>query len=243
VKSLDPVLAPRIAVVRALYFRVQWNHTARIAGREDRMKSNRLKVVSFCAGSLWLPASHAQQMDMDAMMKWGAADLVRYHIVGVYQAPTSIASDRSGQADVADRVVIDLLWKLSESKMVGQPRFQNTKSTVTNPRDREPKCLPPVLKGEYEHYELISIKEGLGGSLELQVQTTFPVVEVAQFCTASRKAVPAKKETRPEDFTVISPVMFGMPLPDSDNLRISPDKKSLITKKAGWTWTFTPTVT
>ena len=30
-------------------------------------------------------AAHAQQMDMDAMMKWGAADVVRYHIVGVYQ--------------------------------------------------------------------------------------------------------------------------------------------------------------
>ena len=24
-------------------------------------------------------------MDMDAMMKWGAADVIRYHIVGVYQ--------------------------------------------------------------------------------------------------------------------------------------------------------------
>ena len=39
-----------------------------------------------------------------------------------------------------------------------------------------------------------------------------------------------------------SPVMFGMPLPDSDNLRISKDKKSLIHKKNGWTWTFTPTL-
>lgn len=45
-------------------------------------------------------------------------------------------------------------------------------------------CLPPVLKGEYEHYELMAIKEGLGGALELQVQTSYPVVEVAQFCTA-----------------------------------------------------------
>ncbi len=78
--------------------------------------------------------------------------------------------------------------------------------------------------------------------LELQVRTTYPVVEVAQFCTASRKAVPAKTDTRPENFVVISPVMFGMPLPDSDALRISKDKKSLITRKNGWTWTFTPTI-
>jgi hypothetical protein len=127
-------------------------------------------------------------------------------------------------------------------KLVGQPTFQNTKSTVTNPVDYEPKCLPPILKGDYEHYELLGIKEGLSGMLEFQVQTSYPVVEVAQFCTASRKSVPAKKETTSEQFVVVSPVSFGMPLPDSDDLRISKDKKSLITKKDGWTWTYTPSI-
>ena len=188
-----------------------------------------------------LPAQ-SQQMDMDAMMKWGAADLVRYHVVGVYQGQPHIASDGAGRADVTDRVVIDFTWKLSEMKLVDQPTFQNTKSTTTNPHDYEPKCLPPVLKGEYEHFELLGIKDGLSGALQLQVRTTYPVVEVAQFCTASRKAVPAKQNTRPENFVVVSPVSFAMPLPDSDDLRISPDKKSLIVKKAGWTWTYTPSI-
>ena len=187
-------------------------------------------------------SANAQKMDMDAMMKWATADVVRYHIVGEYQARTYIASDGSGQADITDRVVIDLTWKLSEAKLVGSPTFQNARTVVANLSDREPKCLPPVLEGEYEHYELLGIKEGLSGMLELQVRTTYPVVEVAQFCTAGRKAVPAKTDTRPENFVVISPVMFGMPLPDSDNLRISKDKKSLITKKNGWTWTFTPSI-
>lgn len=36
--------------------------------------------------------------------------------------------------------------------------------------------------------------------------------------------------------------MFGMPVADSDTLRISPDKKSMIVKKDGWTWTYTPTI-
>ncbi len=89
---------------------------------------------------------------------------------------------------------------------------------------------------------MLGIKDGLAGGLELQVRTSYPVVEVVQFCTGSRKAVPAKTETRPEEFGVVSPVMFGMPLPDSDDLRISPDKKSLIAKKAGWTWTMTPSI-
>jgi hypothetical protein len=137
-------------------------------------------------------AAHAQQMDMDAMMKWGAADVVRYHIVGVYQGKPIIASGGAARADVTDRVVIDFTWKLSEMKLVGAATFQNIKTTLTNPVDYEPKCLPPVLKGEYEHYEVLSIKEGLSGSLEFQVQTKYPVVEIAQFCTASRKAVPRR---------------------------------------------------
>lgn len=187
-------------------------------------------------------SANAQKMDMDAMMKWGAADVVRYHIVGEYQAKTFIASDGSGQADITDRVVIDLTWKLSEAKLVGSPTFQNATTVVANLSDREPKCLPPVPKGAYEHYDLLGIKEGLGGTIELQVRTTYPVVEVAQSCTASRKTVPAKTDTRPENLSIVSPVTFGMPLPDSDDLRISKDKKSLITRKNGWTWTFTPSI-
>jgi hypothetical protein len=186
-------------------------------------------------------ASHSQQVDMDAMMKWASADLVRYHIVGVYQAPASVASDGSGQADITDQVVMDLTWKLSEAKMIGTPTFQNTKSTAAKLRDREPSCLPPILKGELEFYDLLSVKNGLGGALELQIQSTYPVVEVAQSCTASRKSVPAKKTTRTEDFAIVSPVTFAMPIPDSDDLRISRDKKSFIVKKQGWTWTLTPT--
>lgn len=201
----------------------------------------RRTLVAMCLLGASVPA-YAQQMDMDIMMRWATADLVRYHIVGVYQGPSYIASDGAGLADVSDRVVIDLTWKLSELKLVGSPTFQNTKSTAANLRDREPKCLPPLLKGEYEHYELLGIENGLGGALELQVQTTYPIVEVAQSCTASRKAVPAKTNTRTEDFVVVSPLTFAMPLPDSDNLRISPDKKSLIVKKQGWTWTLTPSV-
>jgi hypothetical protein len=192
--------------------------------------------------SLMSATAQAQQMDMAAMQKWGAADVVRYHIVGVYQAVTPIASDGAGRAEISDRVVIDLTWKLSEMKLVGAPTFQNTKTVVGKLSDSEPSCLPPVLKGEYEHYELLGVKDGLGGALTLSVKTTYPVVEVAQLCTASRKAVPAKVKERPEELVVVSPVTFAMPLPDSDQLRISPDRKSLVSKKNGWTWTYTPSI-
>lgn len=177
--------------------------------------------------------------------RWTDAKVIHYHVVGVYQGTPNISSDPgkgSGLADVTDRVEIDMDWKLSESKLVGIPHIQNSKSVVKNLHDSERSCLPPVLKGDYEHYDLLGVKDGLGGALELQAQTTYPVVEVVQFCTGSRKPMPAGRKTRPETLVVPSPVMFGMALPDSDNLRISPDKKSMIHKNADWTWTFTPSV-
>lgn len=181
----------------------------------------------------------------ESAQPWAGAKVIRYHIVGVYQGVPNITSNPgkgSGLANVTDRIVIDLEWKLAESRLAGTPTFQNSKSVVTNPHDTEPSCLPPVLKGEYEHFELLGIKDGLGGALELQVQTTYPAVDVVQFCTGSRKSIPAGRKTRPEELVVPSPVMLGMSLPDSDNMRISPDRKSLIHKKAGWTWTFTPSI-
>ena len=201
-----------------------------------------MKYLLCSLGLLGASTAHAQQMDMDAMMKWGAADVVRYHIVGVYQDKSIVSGDGAAIADVTDRVVMDFTWKLSEMKLIGKPTFQNFKTTVTKPRDRDGKCAPPILKGDYEHYEVLGIKDGLSGSLEIQVQTTYPVVDVPQMCTGKPKAVPAKNDVRLEQFVVVSPVTFGMPLPDSDDLRISTDKKSLIAKSNGWTWTYTPSI-
>lgn len=202
----------------------------------------RLSVGSglLLALQLFAVPGHAQQMDTEAMMRWAGADVVRYHIAGTYQSQTYIAGDGAGLGDVTDHVVIDLTWKISESKLVGTPTFQNTKSTVAHLRDREAACLAPVLKGEYEHFDLLGVKDGLGGALELLVKTTYPVVEIAQSCTASRRTVPAKVRTRPEELVVPSPVMLGMPVSGSNGLSVSGDRKSLVVRKDGWVWTFTP---
>lgn len=202
-----------------------------------------IKLVAAAVLCAAMPVQ-AQKVDTEVMMRWASAKVIGYQIVGVYEGRVNVVGGSKwiGYADVTDRVDIDLAWDLSRSKLVGTPTFRNTKSAARNLRNYEPKCLPPVLKGEYEHYELQAIKESPDGNLEVQVLTVYPGAEVAQFCTGKREAVPARRDTRPEPFGVVSPVAFGMPLPDSDDLRISPDRKSLITKKDGWTWTFTPSI-
>jgi hypothetical protein len=197
-------------------------------------------VVVLGATSL-LSRLHAQ--DMEAMLKWSSADVIKYQIVGVYSAKTDVvAGSDIGYADVTDRVVINLSWKLSEAKLVGTPTVVNEKSAVKNLANYEPKCAPPTLKGEYEHFTALSIKDGLAGSLEMQVQRIYPAASVVQFCTGAPKAVAAKTETRPEEFTVVSPMIFAMPATGNADVTISADKKSIIVKKGGWTWTYTPTV-
>jgi hypothetical protein len=213
---------------------------SKMSAEDEAIYRNMMKSVGADPGA----ANDAARSNM-AARPWteGKNGIVDYHIVGVYQGRTSVSADSNwiAYADVTDSVTIDLKWKLAESMLSGTPTFQNTKSSVTNPRNPEPKCSPPIIKGEYEHFELQGIKQGLGGALELQVKSTYPVVEVAQFCTGARKTIPGSSKVHPEEMVVPSPVMLGMALPDSDNLRVSADRKSLIQKKGGWTWTFTPT--
>jgi hypothetical protein len=180
---------------------------------------------------------------MDAAMKWASASVIKYHIVGVYSAKTNVLTNSEvGNADVTDRVVIDLAWKLAEAKLVGTPTITNEKSTVKNLSNYEPKCNPPTLKGEYEHYTLLSIKDGPTGSPVQQVQRVYPAANVIQFCTGAPKPVAGKTDTETEEFGVVSPMLFAMPLNGNKEITISADKKSIIVKKNGWTWTYTPTI-
>ena len=206
-----------------------------------KLRTFSIALVVFLGATTLLSRLHAQ--DMEAMMKWASADVIKYRIVGVYSAKTDVvAGSDVGYADVTDRVVIDLTWKLSEAKLVGTPTVVNEKSAVKNLANYEPKCAPPTLTGEYEHFTALSIKDGLAGSLEMQVQQIFPAANVIQFCTGAPKTVAAKTETRPEGLAVVSPIIFAMPATGNKDVTVSADKKSIIVKKGGWTWTYTPTV-
>jgi hypothetical protein len=203
------------------------------------------RVFSLTLAALLIAAAGypLQAQDMAMMMKWASVDVLKYHIVGVYSAKTDVIAGANdvGYADVTDRVVIDLTWKLSEMALVGTPAIVNEKSAVKNLSNFDSKCAPPTLKGDYEHATVLSIKGAPGGSLEMQVQQIYPAANVIQFCTGAPKAVAGRTETEPQEFMVPSPMLFAMPAGASKDVAVSPDKKSIILTKGGWTWTFTPT--
>jgi hypothetical protein len=202
-----------------------------------------LTVAAACTVGLIAPAV-AQQPDMDAMQKWMSAKNVTWHIVGKYDGEAAISSDGQGLAHVTDAIEADvtLAW-LNDNSIVGTPTIKNAPSVVSAPRDREPKCVAPVLKGEFDYATLDAVTPGLAGGLHFKMTRTFPDVTVSQVCS-STKLARAKKTTNEEELFIPQPTILAMGLADK-NISVSPDRKSVVIKNApgfaGWVWTLTPT--
>lgn len=194
-----------------------------------------------CFSMAALPAS-AQQMDMQAMQRWGAAKVIYYAVEGAHSGPASVTATMGGVADVVDRVSMTFEWSLAEAKLLKVTSVKNYPSEVKNLRDRELKCVAPVLKGPFELATILDVVNGLGGAIDVKIERSYPAVDVAQFCTG-RKSVPAEKKIIVQSMAVPSPVMMAMGAPPTAQLSYSPDKKSMIVKDGNWTWTYTPSVT
>ena len=118
-------------------------------------------------------------------------------------------------------------------------KWSNRQATLANPRNWEAKCAPPKINGPFE-YDLKSVEQGIGGTLRLHVQTSFPPVQVHQMCTGAVKSIAAKQTMGAHEFMVPPPTMLSMSLPPGGPVALSADRKSLVHQKDGWTWTFTP---
>lgn len=203
----------------------------------------RRSVASLLACFALAAPAGAQQMDMQAVDRWSNAKVVYYTVEGSHSGAASMTAGMGGMADVVDRVSMTFEWNLSEMQLIKVTSLKNTPSQVSNLRDREPKCLPPVLKGSYEHATVLEVVQGVGGMIDMKIERSYPAVDVAQFCTASRKSIPAEKETDVELMPVPSPMLMAMGAPSSAEISYSADKKSIIYRKGNWTWTFTPSTT
>jgi hypothetical protein len=87
----------------------------------------------------------------------------------------------------------------------------------------------------------VSLKEGLSGQLAMSVRKDFSGGAVPVACTGGAQSVPAKSETRREDFMVPGIMILAMPPQPGGNVSVSADGKSMIFVDKGWTWTYTPT--
>jgi hypothetical protein len=183
------------------------------------------------------------QGDPAAMDKWLKPKTIFYHVDGAFSGKALISDPNGGAwADVTDRVAFDLEWDLRNGTLAHVLKIENFATKAANVRQGEPKCAPPVLRGEYEHWTVLEIATGPTGQPEMKVETTIPDVDVPQFCTGKPKRWKGRKSVRPEELVVLSPVMLTMPLGDSKDVKISSDRKSIVTKKGDWTWTFAPSL-
>ncbi len=192
-----------------------------------------------------LPSAWAlSQGDVAAMDKWLKPKTIFYHVEGAFSGKALISDPNGGAwADVTDRVAIDLEWDLRNGTLVHVLKIANSPTKTTNIRQGEPKCAPPAPMGPYEHWTVVEVANGPSGQPEMKVETTIPDVNVPQFCTGKPKLWKGRKIVRPEELVVVSPVMLTMPLGSSKDVKVSDDRRSVVTKKGDWTWTFTPSLT
>jgi hypothetical protein len=136
---------------------------------------------------------------------------------------------------------VKLNW-LDGNKMVGGAKIKNMPSVVSKLQDREPKCLAPTLKGQFDYATLDAVTEGLATALHFKMTRNFPDATVSQVCSGSKSA-PAKKVSAEYELFIPQPTFLALGMSDK-NIQPSPDKKSVIMRNASglndWVWTLTP---
>jgi hypothetical protein len=207
-----------------------------------RLWCRRGALAAAFAGAAFAAAPAAAQVNTDVMQKWAVVKVVRYTVAGEYSAETLVVNaGTSGYAEVKDRVEMTFDWDQTEAKLVGEPVIKNLPSEIGAMRNGAKGCRAPTLNGKYEHFTALSLKEGLGGQLEMSVRRDFPGAAMPVACTGGSEAVPAKSTTESREFIVPGTMVLAMPAQPGGQLTVSPDGKSMIVVDKGWTWTYTPT--
>jgi hypothetical protein len=212
----------------------------------------RLPLLAVCGLSLFVSSRvlmqpvFGQQIDAAVMAKFQNAKVVHYHLEGVYQGRTIIAyKEDGGQANVTDKVSIDLDWDTKTKKMIGVPKIVNSKTTIQGLFNVEATCPKPVPAGDYEHMEATQLTAtGTDELLELRGTTSFPQIQVTAYCQGSwaKKMVAAKQAPISTEINIFEAGMVAFPSGMVPDLTVAADHKSFTFKLDKWTWTYTPTV-
>jgi hypothetical protein len=194
-------------------------------------------------------ADTAQAQNMEAMMKWTTAQVVRYDVVAEYKGQTSIASIPPNSpiskydAQVVDRYEIGFNWNPQSMAMEGAPTIRNLPTSLPTGVPAG-KCGAPQLTGAYDHAEVTGAKTGLPGSnsLALSIKRSYPAVA---FQLPNEKGVctplnaPAKADMQTSGIVVPPGMYFAMPAAKPANITVDGDGKTMTLKQKEWTYTYT----
>lgn len=202
------------------------------------------QTIAVLLASCALGTPAGAQQDLQAMMRWGSAKVVYFAVEGVYSRVSEVVNGGvGGFADVTDRVTMTLDWDLPNGQLL-RASFQNFPSTVANLRDYEKKCPAPLLKGPYEQATVKSVVMGVSASIDLTIERSFPAAAIGQMCSTNRRTVAARTKVDVVTLFVPSPVLLAMGGPDTADLTVAKDRKSMTYHtKDGWHWTFVPSTT
>jgi hypothetical protein len=182
------------------------------------------------------------QFNQELMMKWAAVSVIHYSVVGDYEGEDMVVrGGTNGLAHVTDHVEIGFDFDQTEAKLIGTPVIKDFPSTMGAIRNGADGCLPPTLSGTYEHSTIESLEPGLAGQLAMTVRTDYPAATMMLVCTSGKQAVDAHSEVQHEEFFVPGVMILAMPGEQSSDMTISEDGKSIVIKRHGWTYVYTPT--
>lgn len=173
------------------------------------------------------------------------AKVIHWSVVGDYSGEDLILNvSTNGYAPVTDHVKIGFNYTLEgNGGLVGTPTVTDSDTQMGALRNGAEGCRPPTVLGHYEHSTIERIVDGLGGQLAMTVRTDFPAGTVPLVCRGSGdQPSPVRSSTTQVDFIVpgIALLTMGDQLPAGD-VAVSPDKRSLIVRRHGWTYVYTPT--
>lgn len=205
------------------------------------------KLVVISALLVFARPPAARGQDVDAMMKWGQAQVLHWHVVGEFAGKAVVFKGTAWQpVPTTDRVELDFDWNNIEQKLIGKAVFKNFPSRsdplVIQPQlAKIPGCEPPRLNGPFEYFTMMDAVSDSMTIVELKGKRDYPGGAIWFVDEISGKCGPSQKEAGSETASVrvVVPPGVAMATPGFEMTR---DRRSIITRNepAGWTWTLTP---
>lgn len=185
----------------------------------------------------------SQAGSMGTVADLASAPALHWTVVGDYAGDALILNvSTSGYAPVTDHV--EMSFDISNDgnlTLVGEPTITNSATVMGALRNGGVGCRAPTMSGRYEHATIEQVKAGLGGMPAMVVRTDYPEGAVPVACTGGNQRSPARTSSTETELPLpgVAVLMMGDQL-TGEEMRLTPDKRSIIVKKLGWTYTFTP---